>query len=146
MSGGKYRFEVNVTSTAPAERLFALVADAPSWSGWAKPLAGSWDRAGDPAGGLGAIRRIGRTPVWLRERTVAYEPGRRHAYELLTPGPMRDYSAEVLFTERPDGGTDVRWQGTFRPTVPGTGPALAAGARLLIGRLARRLVAAAERG
>src|SRR5271163_138129 len=76
MSGRKFTFEINRTSSAPAATLFRLVADGGNWSAWAKPVVvqSSWVRQGDPApGGVGAIRKVGLWPILVQEETVEYE-------------------------------------------------------------------------
>jgi Polyketide cyclase / dehydrase and lipid transport len=143
------RFSVTATahSRADAATLFRLVADGGRWSEWAGPFVprSSWERQGDPSpGGIGAIRRLGRWPVVVREETVAYEQDRRHGYALRTPAPVRGYRAEVTFEPRDGGGTDVVWRGTFTELIPGTGPLAARVFQLLLRSLTRRLVGAAE--
>jgi hypothetical protein len=147
--GRRFAFEVTARSSADAATLFALEADGSRWSQWARPLVprSFWERHGDPApDGLGAIRALGLPPLLMREETVGYEPNRRHAYVLRTRAPLRDYRAEVLFTARPDGGTDLVWRGSFAELIPGSGPVLRAALRTLISMLTRRLVRFAERG
>jgi hypothetical protein len=149
MSGRKFAFEINRTSSAPAATLFRLVADGANWSKWAKPIVvqSSWAREGDPApGGVGSVRKIGMWPVLVREETVAYEPDRRHAYKLIgPPSPAKDYSSEVVLTPNPAGGTDVRWTGSFVEGVRGTGPVMQAALGGAVRFFAARLVKAAER-
>jgi hypothetical protein len=149
MSGRKFAFEINRTSSAPAATLFRLVADGANWSQWAKPIVvqSSWAREGDPApGGVGSVRKIGMWPMLVREETVAYEPDRRHAYKLIgPPSPAKDYSSEVVLTPNPAGGTDIRWTGSFVEGVRGTGPAMRAALGGAVRFFAARLVKAAER-
>ena len=126
MSGRKFSFEINRTSSAPAATLFRLVADGANWSKWAKPivLQSSWARQGDPApGGVGSVRKVGMWPLLVQEETVAYEQDRRHAYKLIgPPSPAKDYSGEVILTPNPAGGTDIRWTGFVRRGRPRDGP------------------------
>lgn len=140
-------YEVTARSAAPPERVFALLADATSWPCWAGPLIahGSWERQGDPApGGVGAIRKLGRRPMFGREQIVVSEPPSHHAYVLLTGNPVRNYRADVVLT--PDGdGTLIRWSATFEPRIPGTGRLLEGTYRRLIGSFARRLAEYAGR-
>jgi uncharacterized protein YndB with AHSA1/START domain len=138
-----HSYEVTARSSAPPERVFALLADATSWPRWAGPVIahGSWERQGDPPpGGVGAIRKLGRWPQFGREEIVAYEPPTHHAYTMLSGQPVRNYRADVRLT--PDGaGTLVTWGATFDPVVPGTGRLLSAMYRRLIGSFARRVAA-----
>ncbi|BBZ44001.1 SRPBCC family protein [Mycobacterium parmense] len=149
MSGRKFSFEVTRTSSAPAATLFRLVADGASWSRWAKPIVvqSSWARQGDPApGGVGAIRKVGMWPVLVQEETVEYEQDRRHAYKMVGPAtPVKDYSAEVVFTPNAAGGTDIRWTGSFVERVRGTGPLMRGVMGGAVRFFADRLVRAAER-
>ena len=145
--GRKYSFEVNRTSTAPPEVLFALEAEGPRWAEWGKPLIvqARWARRGDTEpDGVGAIREVGLWPVLFREETVEYERDRRHVYAFAGPKPLKDYRAEVLFTPAEGGGTHLRWTGSFTEPVRGSGPALAAGLKAMIGLLSAKLVKAAE--
>ncbi|MEU5257310.1 SRPBCC family protein [Amycolatopsis sp. NPDC021455] len=147
--GRKYSYEVNRTSTAPPEVLFALEAEGPRWAEWGKPLIvqARWARRGDAEpDGVGAIREVGLWPVLVREETVEYEPGRKHVYAFAGPKPLKDYRAEVLFTPADGGGTHLRWTGSFTEPVRGSGPALAAGLKAVISLLSAKLVKAAETG
>ena len=63
-----------------------------------------------------------------------------------TDEPIKDYRAEVLFTPTADGGTHLRWTGSFTEPVRGSGPLLAAGLRATIRVFSAKLVKAAETG
>jgi hypothetical protein len=149
MSGRKFTFEVNKTTSAPAATVFRLVTDGGNWSTWAKPIvaSSSWARQGDPApGGIGAIRKLGMWPVFVQEETVEYEQDRRHVYKLVgKPQPADDYHGEVVLTPTPAGGTDIRWSGSFNEKVRGTGPAVKAAMGGAVKFFAGKLVTAAER-
>jgi uncharacterized protein YndB with AHSA1/START domain len=139
-------YTVTARSAAPPERVFELLGDATTWARWAGPLVAhaSWEREGNPApGGVGAIRKLGRWPMFGREQVVASEPPSHHAYTTLSGNPVRDYRADVSLV--PDGGgTLITWSATFEPRIPGTGRALVAIYRRLIGSFARRLASFAE--
>ncbi len=149
MSGRKFTFEVNKTTSAPAATVFRLVADGGNWSSWAKPIvaSSSWVRQGDPApGGVGAVRKLGMWPVFVLEETVEYEQDRRHAYKLVGPRqPVDDYRAEVVLTPTASGGTNIRWSGSFIERAKGTGPAARAALGGAVKFFAGQLVKAAER-
>lgn len=149
MSAKVFAFAVNRTTTAPAAELFRLETDGARWSEWAKPLIfqSSWERQGDPhPAGVGAVRKVGMWPMLMRERTIAYERDRRHGYlQIGPPLPAKDYRAEMRLTPTPNGGTDIRWTGTFTERSPGTGPVMLILLRSIVGFLAGRLVKAAER-
>ena len=142
-----FSYEVTARTSARPERLFELISDAPGWPLWAGPLIGhgSWEREGTPPpGGVGAIRKIGRWPQYGREEIVRHDPPGHHAYTIVGGQPVRNYRADVYF--RNDGdGTLITWTATFEPVIPGTGPALAAVYPRLIGGVARRLAAYAEK-
>ncbi|MBJ7385150.1 MAG: SRPBCC family protein [Mycolicibacterium sp.] len=149
MSGRKFTFEVNRTSSAPPATLFRIEADGARWSEWAKPIVfqSSWETQGDPEpGGIGAVRKVGLWPMVMLEKTVEYEQDRRHVYVLISPKtPAVDYHGEALFTPNASGGTDIRWRGWFTEGVPGTGPVMLALLRGAIQVISLRLVRAAER-
>ncbi|SDC73140.1 SRPBCC family protein [Actinokineospora iranica] len=143
-----FAVEVTASSSADAPELFALVADARRWAQWARPVVAHAfvEREGDPApGGVGSVRKLGRKPFLIREETVEYEQDRRHAYELRTPVPVKNYRGEVRLIPRDGGGTDLVWRCSFVEWIPGTGPAVRAGVRSLIQTLSGKLVRAAER-
>jgi hypothetical protein len=95
---------------------------------------------------VGAVRRLGRPPLSCREEIVEYVPARRHAYRIRSGAPVRDYLGTVDLSPSEEGGTQIVWQGSFVPLLPGTGAVVAAGARLFITQLARRLARAAPSG
>jgi len=99
------------------------------------------EREGDPApGGIGAIRKVGRWPMFGYEQIVAYEPPSHHAYTMVKGNPVRNYRADVRIV--PDGqGALVTWSASFDALVPGTGAMLTAFYRRLIGDMAKRLAA-----
>src|SRR5207245_5070600 len=125
-------------SAAPPERVFALLADATSWPQWAGFLIahGSWEREGSPPpGGIGAIRKLGRWPLYGREEIVAYEPPTHLAYTIVKGQPVRNYRAAVTLTPDRDG-TLITWGATFDPLFPGTGKLVTALFRRIITRFA----------
>ena len=140
---GPETFQVEASSAAPPETVFALLADGPSWQRWAGPLIRRawWDREGNPApGGVGAVRKLGAPPLFSREEIVEYDPPRLLAYTMLSGQPVRDYRADVRLV--PEGtGTRIEWAATFRPRIPGTGRFMRWYLGAIVGGFARRLAA-----
>jgi len=141
-------YEVTAHSSAPPARVFALLADATSWTKWAGPMVGhaEWEREGDPPpGGVGAIRKVGRWPIYGREEIVASDPPSHHAYTILSGNPVRNYRADITLGPDDAGGTRLTWSASFDPMVPGTGRMLATIYRRLIGGFARKVASYAEK-
>jgi len=134
-------FEVTAQSAAPPERVFALLADATSWPRWAGFLVarGWWDREGSPPpGGVGAIRKLGRWPLYGREEIIVYEPPTNLAYTIVKGQPVRNYRADVTLT-RVDDGTLITWTAAFDPLIPGTGAIVTAFLRRIVATFANGL-------
>lgn len=134
--------DVKAHTKAPAERVFALLADAPSWSRWA-PFEEAVVEQGE---GLGEVRRFRTGRVTSRERVTVLEPPRRFGYELLSGLPVRDYRAEVTLATAADGGTDIRWHSIFDAMIPGTGWLMRRRLGRFIAETANGLARAAESG
>lgn len=120
---GSHSYDITATSSAPVDVVFDVIADAPGWSRWNRSIGrAEWEVEGDPRpGGVGAVRALGaaRGPV-SRERIVAFEPPRHLAYVIDSgPMPVRDYRADVRLEPTPEGGTTIRWTGTWSTRVPG---------------------------
>lgn len=129
-------------TTAAPDLVFAHLAVAEAWPRWLRlPSRARRVQDGAPdANGVGAVRSI--FPV--RERVVAFEPGVRYAYIMVSPSPIRFYRADVRLTPK-DGGTSIEYAAQGDPLIPGTGPlirgGLRAGTRLLARLLARHTAA-----
>ena len=138
-----FTYEASARSGASPERVFDLLADATTWPRWLHPIVtvATWEPvATAEPGGVGAIRKVGRPPLFAREQIVAVDAPRQLSYTILSGQPVRNYLADVILT--PDGpGTRITWRGTFEPVIPGTGPALAVMYHRLLAWFARRLAA-----
>jgi uncharacterized protein YndB with AHSA1/START domain len=134
-------YEVTAHAASPPERVFTLLADATSWPRWAGFLVAdaSWEREGiPPPGGAGAIRKLGRWPMYGREEILAYEPPAHLAYTIVRGQPVRNYRADVMLT-RDGNGTLITWAATFDPLIPGTGTLVTAFFRRIITTFANGL-------
>lgn len=120
-------FHLVVESAAPADAVFALLADGGDWAAWAGPLVprSRWYRTGTPApGGVGAIRELGIRPILSREEILEYVPPRRLVYTIVSGIPVDGYRGVVELDPLPGGGTRITWQSSFVPIHRGTGPLL----------------------
>jgi hypothetical protein len=121
--------EVTAHSDAGPDAVFALLADGTTWPAWSPIASFELERPGDPPPeGPGAIRVFRRGRTVGRDQIVEVVPGRRLGYVSLSGLPVRDYRAHVDLAAA-KGGTDVRWQASFLPKVPGTGWLLERGLR-----------------
>lgn len=133
------KFELKLVSSAPPQRLFALLSDAPGWPRWFRPA-----RRVRWAPGPDRVRLVAAGPLTVREVVLEETAPSHHAYSIVSVIPVRDHRADVRLEPRGDG-TSITWTTSFTPRVPGTGTLLRHGLRLGVGALARALVAAAER-
>jgi len=132
--------DVEASSSAAPERVWALLADVGSWPTWA-PFDDAQVESGQ---GVGEIRRFRSGRVTSRERVVALEPPRRFAYEFLSGLPIRDYQAEVTLAPTAEAGTAIRWRSSFRAKIPGTGWVLRRNLTKFIAKTAEGLAREAE--
>jgi len=132
--------DVRAASRASPEQVWTVLADAATWADWAP-----FDEVVVEEGqGVGQLRRVRAGRITTRERVVELVPPRRYVYEIVSGLPVRDYVAEVLLAPT-GGGTEVRWQATFRAQVPGTGWVLQRLLERAIGKGAAALVRHADR-
>ena len=138
-------YEFTVPCTAAPEVVFEVLADATRWREWAGFTVGTseWEREGVPApGGVGAVRKLGRWPMFGREQITEYDPPRHLGYTILSGLPVRGYHADIdLLPVAEGGGTTIRWAGAFEPAVPGTGAAL----EVMVGRIVHGYARAAAK-
>lgn len=141
----KKGYVVESRSDATPATVFAILADAPGWQNWAGPAVprSSWE-TGSPAGGLGAVRRLGRGRLSSREEIVAYDPPHHLAYVLRSGERLHHYRASVDLIAQPGGGTHIVWSGDVDTASRGVGTALVPLFRLLVAGFARRLARYAE--
>jgi uncharacterized protein YndB with AHSA1/START domain len=112
------------TRAAPAA-VWALVSDATTYPRWGPWREAGYRRPGDASPrGPGAVywlrssRRYGlRYPVTV-ERILEAEEGRRLVYTVIGGIPVRNYRGQVIL-EPADGGTRIRWSGSWDRTILG---------------------------
>ncbi|BAX93664.1 SRPBCC family protein [Mycobacterium shigaense] len=141
----EFRVE-RVTSAAP-ELIYSILAEAAAWKEWA-PLVSYSElvRQGTPDPlGAGAVRRIGGLGfLRVDEEILESRPPHYHRYTAVRGIPVSNYLGEVHL-DPAEGGTRLVWTGSFEPRVPGSGRLLATSLGLVIGAIANRAIALAER-
>ena len=141
-------YEFTVPCSAAREVVFDVLADATRWHEWAGVSVGVsvWEREGEPApGGVGAVRKLGRWPMYGREEITEYDPPHHLGYTILSGLPVRGYHADVDFVPDGHGGTTIRWAGAFEPSIPATGSMLEVLIERTVLHYARAAAAEAER-
>lgn len=137
--------------TAPPQKVWAILTDAPTWTAWA---AGCHEAVVESGHELGEVRRFRIAPLaglpWprltVRERTTGYDPPHHLAYEMLAGLPgVTDYTAHVTLADTAGGGTDIGWHVTFDSKIPGLGPVIRWKLEHLYGDTAGGLARAAQR-
>ena len=105
---------------APAERVFALVADHERMPEWFPAREVVRRRPGSPhPDGVGAVRVVRGSGLAVEETITAFEPGARPAWVLVAGAPLRRARGDVrLFAG--SSGARVRWSVEFEASVPGT--------------------------
>lgn len=140
--------EATVRSAAPRDVVWAVVADARSWSDWGDWQTTELEREGHPPpDGVGAIRRIVRGPLTVREQVELWEPPSRFGYTLLSGLPVLDYHSVVTLTEAGAGGdcTNLHWESRFDARYPGTAAPLRALVRRVLEDVAGKIAREAQR-
>jgi hypothetical protein len=141
-------YEFALSCAAPREVLFDVIADVTRWREWAGWTVGSstFEHEGAPApGGVGAVRKMGRWPLFTREQVAEYDRPRHLGYTVLSGFPVRGYHADVDFVADERGGTELRWSGAYEPLVPWTGGMLEPVVERIVRAYAKAAVREAER-
>src|SRR4051794_33742565 len=108
---GEHSYLVVVTSSATPEQVFDLLADAPRWREWAGSSIRESGWVTGTTGGVGAVRKLGRAPLYSRETITEFERPHRMSYSVAGL-PVRDYRCTVELTPL-GNGTEIRWSGRF---------------------------------
>jgi len=70
--------------------------------------------------GVGTERTITIGSVTVREQLASVGPGMTFSYKILSGAPLKQHQATAAFTSK-GASTEVRWDVSFLPKVPGTG-------------------------
>jgi uncharacterized protein YndB with AHSA1/START domain len=130
---------------APPEIVFDVFTDHRRYTEITPLRKAELEREGEPApNGVGAIRRLTAIGPPMREEVLAYEPGRRFSYKLLSGLPVRDHVGTVELT--PSGaGTHVVYAIRTTPTLPLVGGPFLVGMKFAIKQLLGGVAGEAER-
>ena len=130
---------------APPETVFEVLTDHRRYPEVTPLRKAELEREGEPApNGVGAIRKLTAVGPPLREEVLAYEPGTRFSYKLLSGLPVRDHIGTVELTPEA-GGTKVVYAVRTTPTVPIVGGAVVAAIKIAIRQLLGGIAGEAER-
>jgi uncharacterized protein YndB with AHSA1/START domain len=136
--------------TAPPEVVFEVLTDHRGYTEITNLRKATLEREGEPApNGVGAIRVLTAVGPPLREEVLAYEPGKRFSYKLLSGLPVRDHVGTVELTAN-GGGTTAVYAVRTTPTLPLVGGAVIAvikiGVKQLFGGVAKEAERRAANG
>jgi uncharacterized protein YndB with AHSA1/START domain len=130
---------------APPEIVFDVLTDHRRYTEITPLRKAELEREGEPPpNGVGAIRKLTAVGPPLREEVLAYEPGKRFSYKLLSGLPVRDHVGTVELTAE-GGGTKVVYAVRTTPTVPLAGGAVVAVLKVGIGQLLGGVAKESER-
>lgn len=131
---------------APVAVVWSVLTDHEGYRTWARIPTTVLEAEGEEdRNGVGALRRMGVGPFGVKERVVHFAPPRRLSYVIEAGLPVRGYRADVVLTPTSDGGTDIRWTGSFTSVPRGTDRLFRSGFGRVLGELATRLARESER-
>lgn len=110
---------------ATPDLVWKHIADHESWTEWFDSLKEVVP--GDPAEGVGGTRRVVAGPLTVDEEFLAWEPGERFAFTVVSSsGPgMRSMNEDVRLTPAGDSATTVTYTMALDPVAGKvTGPLL----------------------
>lgn len=115
----RYSLDQSAVVAAPPERVFALMADGGRMGEWFHDfVACRWTSAAPH--GVGSTREIELAALTVKERFLAWDPGRRLAFRIdAITLPLVSKMIEDMRLEPVDGGrsTRVSWRVHYEPTL-----------------------------
>ncbi|ALG11056.1 SRPBCC family protein [Kibdelosporangium phytohabitans] len=110
-------YDVTATSTASPAVVWRLLLDARTWPVWSAVDELVLDRSSglDPDGRdpVGAVRAFRTGKTVTGERLTGLVEEKRMTYEDAFNKAIHDYDATIELTPTSDGGTLIRWHGTY---------------------------------
>jgi Polyketide cyclase / dehydrase and lipid transport len=112
------KFTLIRTISAPVDKVWALGGDFMNAPGPGVEV--KIEKRGNGSDNIGAERTITIGSVKVRERLETVGPGKTFSYKILSGAPMKGHLATATFTAK-GLSTEIRWDVTFTPKIPGTG-------------------------
>jgi uncharacterized protein YndB with AHSA1/START domain len=111
---------VHVTRSipAPAEYVFDLLADHADYDRFRGIRSSELIRAGDPANGVGALRKVLIGPLRFEEEITAYERPSRLEYLIVRINAPLEHDGGRIHLAEKGGWTRVDWTSVFAVPTP----------------------------
>jgi uncharacterized protein YndB with AHSA1/START domain len=130
---------------APVDVVWDVLSDHAGYASWTPLPTSRLVTPGDTdRNGVGAVRFLGLGPLGTTERVLVAEPNEHLAYTVVGGLPVKDYRADARLTDAGQA-TDLVYEGSFAPVVPGTGPILSLLVRGALGSLVSGLARESRR-
>jgi uncharacterized protein YndB with AHSA1/START domain len=125
-------FTIERALDAPVDRVWRIVGNPAASPG--PGVTVTVERPGSPDG-TGMIRSVKIGPATVHEEITSVGPGPVITYRMTKGAPVHDHSSSLALEEAPGGGTQVSWDVSFRPVVPGTGWAISLAVKHTLNRV-----------
>lgn len=137
----RYRIDVFRHVPAPIDTVWEIISNHRGYASWTPMTTARLEVEGSPQpDGVGAVRFLGVGPVGARERVLEFDPPDHLAYTIVSGPPARGYRADMWLQSTSDGGTDLRWLGSFASAPRGLGGPTRAMLAVALRDLADRVV------
>lgn len=141
---GRLSYHVEQPCRAPAIEVYDALLDFDRYPDWMPGvLEAEWEYPGNASNRQGAIRRLRKRDLTVREAIVDTSRPRRHTYLALSGAPVRKYRSDIVIDDRADG-CYITWAATFESRVPGVGKLQQRSIRAAIVKTAAALAHRAE--
>jgi len=146
MLGAMVSIRLRAHIRAPLEQVWWTLSHHEGFADFSALRAVRLRREGTPdPDGLGAIRVMHGPGLRIEEEVVSWDPPHAYEYRLLRGAPIRDHRGRVSVSGD-EQASDVEWNISFRPVVPGTGWLLRAALERAIGSMLGAMTRQLERG
>jgi Polyketide cyclase / dehydrase and lipid transport len=110
-------YDVTATSKTSPAVIWRLLLDSRTWPSWSAVDSLDTERSSglDPDGRdtVGAVRAFRTGRMVTGERLTGLDEEKQLTYEDAFNSAIRNYRAAIELTPAPDGGTVIRWHGTY---------------------------------